>query len=251
MSYLKLKYWKVGLKILSLPAGLLFFLAGIIFWGGFNAAVDMTNDERFCISCHEMKDNVYQEYRKSVHFANRSGVQASCPDCHVPKNWTDKMIRKSMGISELYHKIIGSIDTREKFIEKRPALASYVWQSMRASDSRECRNCHSNEAMLTELQSPNARIFHTMAQAKSLRQTIREEMGETAPLYVSVSPNDPTPNKTCIDCHQGIAHELPENSDSKNTIDEIHTKIEEQQTKCGLCHENMAQAPEGDDDWGW
>jgi cytochrome c-type protein NapC len=34
-------------------------VAGIIFWGGFNTAMEATNTETFCISCHEMEVNVY------------------------------------------------------------------------------------------------------------------------------------------------------------------------------------------------
>ena len=63
------------------------FISGIIFWGGFNTAMEMTNNEEFCISCHEMKDNVYQEYKETIHYSNRTGVRATCPDCHVPKEW--------------------------------------------------------------------------------------------------------------------------------------------------------------------
>ncbi|HRE18510.1 MAG TPA: NapC/NirT family cytochrome c, partial [Rhodocyclaceae bacterium] len=59
------------------------FVLGILFWGGFNTAMEWTNREEFCISCHEMKDNVYQEYRNTIHYSNRSGVRATCPDCHV------------------------------------------------------------------------------------------------------------------------------------------------------------------------
>ena len=64
------------------------FVAGIIFWGGFNTAMEATNTETFCISCHEMEANVYQEYKYTIHYSNRSGVRATCPDCHVPKPWT-------------------------------------------------------------------------------------------------------------------------------------------------------------------
>ncbi len=60
-------------------------VAGVLFWGGFHTALEVTNTMDFCISCHEMKDNVYQEYRKSAHFQNASGVRATCPDCHVPR----------------------------------------------------------------------------------------------------------------------------------------------------------------------
>ena len=34
------------------------FTAGIVFWGGFNWSMELTNTEAFCISCHEMKENV-------------------------------------------------------------------------------------------------------------------------------------------------------------------------------------------------
>jgi len=60
------------------------FLAGIAFWGAFNTALEATNTEAFCVSCHEMRDNVYQELKTTIHYSNRSGVRATCPDCHVP-----------------------------------------------------------------------------------------------------------------------------------------------------------------------
>ena len=64
------------------------FVCGVLFWGAFNTALELTNTEKFCTSCHEMHDNVYQELQQTVHFSNRSGVRASCPDCHVPHEWT-------------------------------------------------------------------------------------------------------------------------------------------------------------------
>ena len=42
------------------------FVAGIIFWGGFNTALEATNTETFCISCHEMRDNVYVELKDTI-----------------------------------------------------------------------------------------------------------------------------------------------------------------------------------------
>ncbi len=47
------------------------FIAGIIFWGGFNTALEITNTEAFCVSCHEMYDNVYQELKPTIHYTNR------------------------------------------------------------------------------------------------------------------------------------------------------------------------------------
>ena len=46
----------------TLGAALFFMVVGVIFWGGFNTAMEATNTLGFCISCHEMEENVYQEY---------------------------------------------------------------------------------------------------------------------------------------------------------------------------------------------
>ncbi len=158
------------------------FVAGIIFWGGFNTGMEMTNSLEFCVTCHEMRDNVYQEYKETIHYSNRSGVRAICSDCHVPKDWLHKIIRKSKASFEIWGKITGSIDTREKFEARRMTLATHEWERMKASNSRECRNCHSFEAMSPELQKQTPYRKHMKA---------REE------------------GKTCIDCHKGIAHHLP------------------------------------------
>ena len=159
------------------------FVAGIVFWGGFNTVVEATNEEQFCIGCHEMRDNVYQEYKETIHYTNRTGVRAICSDCHVPKEWTHKMIRKVKASRELYGKVVGTIDTREKFEAKRLTLARREWARMKANDSLECRNCHSLASMDTEKQKQRARKQHEMA---------KED------------------NMTCIDCHKGIAHHKPE-----------------------------------------
>lgn len=156
---------------------------GIIFWGGFNTAMEMTNTEEFCVSCHEMHDTVYQEYKETIHYSNRSGVRATCPDCHVPKEWVHKVVRKIQATNELYHKALGSINTPEKFEEKRAELAGNVWRAMKATDSRECRNCHEFESMDYTRQGRRAMAAHE----KGLEE-----------------------GQTCIDCHKGIAHNLPD-----------------------------------------
>jgi len=157
--------------------------AGIIFWGGFNTAMEVSNSMTFCISCHEMRATVYEEYKETVHFKNASGVQATCADCHVPREWVHKVVRKVQATNELYHKALGTIDTPEKFEAKRWELANRVWDKMRETDSRECRNCHHLDSMDLEEQDRSARKKHAKA----------EERG-----------------KTCIDCHKGIAHEYPD-----------------------------------------
>ena len=166
------------------------FIAGIIFWGGFNTALEVTNTETFCISCHEMRNNVYQELKTTIHYTNRSGVRATCPDCHVPHEWTDKIARKTQATKEVWGKIFGTISTREKFLEKRLELAKHEWTRLKANDSLECRNCHDFEYMDFTRQGKRADKAHSTQLAD----------GE----------------KTCIDCHKGIAHRLPDMAGVEN-----------------------------------
>ena len=132
-----------GLGFLTLGG----FVGGVIFWGAFNTALELTNTEQFCVSCHEMKSNVYEELTRTIHFSNRSGVRASCPDCHVPHEWTHKIARKMQASKEVWGKIFGTINTRRKFLDHRLELAQHEWARLKANDSLECRNCHSSVAM--------------------------------------------------------------------------------------------------------
>jgi cytochrome c-type protein NapC len=70
----------------------------------------------------------------------------------------------------------------EKFEAKRLQLATNVWNAMKSTDSRECRNCHSFESMDYTKQGRRGMDQHI----KGVDQ-----------------------KKTCIDCHKGIAHSLP------------------------------------------
>src|SRR5262245_12622921 len=180
------RFWEVlrrpssRYSLLALTGG--GFVAGIIFWGGFNTAMEATNTLEFCIGCHEMRDTVYQEYKGTIHASNRSGVRAVCSDCHVPKDWIHKVVRKIKASREVYGKITGLIDTPEKFEAHRAELAKRVWASMEETNSRECRNCHSFEGMNPQKQSEAASQVHEVAKAGG---------------------------NTCIECHKGIAHKLP------------------------------------------
>jgi cytochrome c-type protein NapC len=157
-------------------------IGGIVFWGGFHTAMEATNTLEFCTGCHEMRDTVYEEYKLTAHWTNRTGVRAVCSDCHVPRDWGHKVVRKIQATGEVYGKLMGHIDTKEKFEAKRMELATNEWNQMKASGSRECRNCHNFTSMDSDKQKPRARTNHKKAQAEG---------------------------KTCIDCHKGIAHLLP------------------------------------------
>lgn len=160
----------------------LVLLGGSLFALG-RGAVENTNTLEFCISCHEMKDNNYQEYRDTIHAKNRTGVKATCSDCHVPHGFTDTLFRKIRASNDVFQHLAGTIDTKEKFEGRRLELAQRVWLRMKQSDSEECRNCHDVKAMDLELQGKTAQKSHRKLAA-----------GE----------------KTCIDCHYGIAHKEPE-----------------------------------------
>ena len=147
------------------------------------AGLAWTSTEKFCISCHEMRENVYAEYQGTIHDTNRSGVRAICTNCHVPHEPVALIKRKFAATFELYHKLVGTIDTREKFEAHRYQLALKVWQRMKDTDSLECRNCHVRSSMSAELQSARAQKRHAKADAQGM---------------------------TCIDCHFGIAHNEPE-----------------------------------------
>lgn len=157
------------------------FVAGIVSWLGFNYGLEQTNTEEFCVSCHS-KD-VYQEYLHTVHYQNSAGIKASCPDCHVPHKFIPKIVRKIKAAREVYAHFMGYTDTIEKFNARRLHMAEREWARLKANNSQECRNCHNFENMDFTRQSPVAARMHRLA----IQQ-----------------------GKTCIDCHKGIAHQLPD-----------------------------------------
>lgn len=162
-----------------LPA-LIIFGAGVIFSGAFASFVQYTNTMDFCISCHEMRDTVYQEYKKSPHYVTRSGIRPSCADCHVPSdNWISTVSHKVVATKELVLHLAGYVDTPEKFEAVRPELAKRIWAKMKANDSATCRTCHHTDNWDLSLHRPRARAQH-------------EDMKKSG--------------ETCIDCHKGIAH---------------------------------------------
>ncbi len=176
-------FWRPSGK---LAWGLVLIIGGVgggVIWTGVNLAMEYTSTLEFCVSCHEMDQLVFQEYKKTIHYTNRTGVRTICSDCHVPKEWGTRIIRKIKASNEIYHKLVGSIDTPEKFEAKRMELAENVWRSMESRDSRECRNCHSYEAMDFHKQTEDAQAMMMAA--------MEEDM-------------------TCIECHKGIAHKLPD-----------------------------------------
>jgi cytochrome c-type protein NapC len=179
----KLRKWVAGTKtIYVLLAGFGVAIVGLALMG---TTLVYTSSEEFCAnSCHEMTTNVAMEYRNTVHDKNRTGVRATCPDCHVPHAPIPLYIRKMGAVNDLWgHLVTHSIDTRAKFEAKRQQLAERVWIYMKGNDSRECRHCHTAEKMDSEKQTEKAQARHARAKREKL---------------------------TCIDCHFAIAHYEPQ-----------------------------------------
>lgn len=165
-------------------------IAGVLGGGALLVSTDAflqySNTTEFCISCHEMKTTVFEEYTQTIHYNNRTGIRVGCSDCHVPNTGLAMITRKIGAAKDIYGHLTGIIDTPEKFEAKRLEMAETVWQYMSESNSRECRSCHDFEAMDFKEQRRRPRKKHP--------QAMRD-------------------GKTCIDCHKGIAHELPADFD--------------------------------------
>ena len=170
--------WSV-LSLLLL--GLVIGAAGVI---GTQVVVAKTGTNEFCgTACHSMQW-VYKEYRESSHFANASGVQATCHHCHIPHDYPELLWYKARaGMRDVVGELRGVIDTEEKFKQARTAMAERVWAEYKTNDSANCRTCHDFTPQVLAAQSEKAQARH-----KNRR-------------------ND---NKTCIDCHTGVAHADPE-----------------------------------------
>lgn len=164
-----------------LTLGVAGVLAGVAGVAGLEAVVESTSTTEFCLSCHEMRI-MHEEFTKSIHFRNRSGVRLECGDCHVPRDGLRKYIAKLEALDDVYAHFIGTIDTPEKFEARREDMAYTVRAAMKEDNSQACRNCHAFNAMDLAKQADRPKRKHTEAM----------DTGQT-----------------CIDCHKGIAHTLP------------------------------------------
>lgn len=151
---------------------------------GTQVVVARTGTNEFCgTACHSMQW-VYNEYRESVHFANPSGVQATCHHCHIPHEYPQLLWYKAKaGVHDAIGEMRGVISTEEKFKKARTELAERVWAEFKANDSANCRICHDFTAQVLAAQSETAQTLHR---------------------------NRTKDNQTCIDCHTGVAHAAPQ-----------------------------------------
>lgn len=137
----------------------------------------------FCVSCHEMEASL-AEYRTSSHFNSRTGVRAECSSCHIPEGLGPSLFAKIDALRHVYGHFLGTLSSPEKYEDARLRMAERVWQDMKAHDSRECRSCHNQEAFVFE-------EFNNHNDAKRMAEGLEE-------------------GGTCIDCHKGMVHTMPD-----------------------------------------
>ena len=141
-----------------------------------------TSSQEFCISCHSMSQPK-EEWGSSSHFSNAKGIRAECADCHVPQEGWHYVKAKFIALKDVWYEMQGKLDSKEKYEAHRAELAKIVWDDMKATGSETCRSCHSFDAMDFSQQPKVAKQMHMDAVKNG---------------------------QTCIDCHKGIVHFLPE-----------------------------------------
>ncbi len=183
----KLWKWPKSKWLLGIPiGGFVMLAAGAIGLGVTNYALHATSTTEFCFACHSHEVNIRAEYEASSHFSNASGVRAECSNCHLPEdNWFEYITTKMVVSLDAIPEFMGKVDTPEKWEAHRGEMAEKVWAEYRADDSRYCRSCHNPDAMVFSAQSQMAAGVHQNAAAQS---------------------------KTCIDCHAGLVHKLPQSN---------------------------------------
>jgi cytochrome c-type protein NapC len=147
---------------------------------GIDYSLYVTGTDEFCGTCHA--NNATREWRESAHRSNPAGFVAGCTDCHLPREFIPKLIRKTKGATvEIWGQITGLIDTPEKYEAHRREMAEVEWTRLRANGAQECRNCH----------QPNL-------------------MTDKDKAYISGMHKDALASgQICIDCHKGVAHRAP------------------------------------------
>jgi cytochrome c-type protein NapC len=145
-------------------------------------SVEATTTDEFCISCHEMGDNISGADEERLYLAGSGELHGSCADCHLPKPFLSRMRRKLRASAEVYHHLLGTLDSPESFEARRLQMAQRVWAEMNHNDSVECRSCHDDMYAARARESSAAYEYHARADENDIG---------------------------CIDCHKGLTHRMP------------------------------------------
>ncbi len=178
------KKLKISLVLITALIILATVLAGI----ALHPALSTT---QFCVSCHEMETPL-AEYQASLHYRSRTGVRAECSSCHIPAGLGPTLFAKIDALRHVYGHLRGTLSSDEKYEAARLRMAERVWDNMKAHDSRECRSCHKQDSIVFEK-------FKNHADAVRMSDGLDE-------------------GDTCIDCHKGLVHTMPDRSNGYKTV---------------------------------
>ncbi|AQW81437.1 NapC/NirT cytochrome c family protein [Campylobacter pinnipediorum subsp. caledonicus] len=152
--------------------------AFVVFFGG-NALVHSTQEDTFCVVCHEWMDPFVDTYAHSSHGgANKNGFKAKCVECHLPHdNHVKYIFQKALnGFNEVTHMAFN--DAKDaKWQENRKNRSKFVFDT-------GCLSCHK-----------------TILDINSTNQNIKDMHN----LYVKFK-NDPKEKLDCVTCHKNVGH---------------------------------------------
>ena len=145
-------------------------------------SLEVSTTDEFCVSCHEMRDNIMGADEERLRLVGSGELHGSCADCHLPKPFLPRLRRKLRAGAEIYHHLLGTLDSPESFEARRLQMARRVWAEMSRNDSVECRSCHDDLQAARAGDSEIVREYHERANSNGI---------------------------ACIDCHKGLAHRMP------------------------------------------
>ena len=169
---------------------LIWFALGLIIGAvailGGGKAVSVTSTNDYCVSCH-IHPEADASWKRSVHYATRSGYRVACVDCHLPPK----------GEGYLWEK--GKTGLRDLWSKWTKDSASFNWEGRRNLEAAHgyvynisCIKCHENlfPAKLTKA-GENAHLYYTQNK-------------DTKELY-------------CINCHLNAGHYIAGYTHGSNT----------------------------------
>ena len=141
----------ISLGILSVFSG------GVI--SGFvpMAVLKITDNDRFCLSCHTMT-HLEEETKRSKHYQNKVGVKVGCPDCHVPREVGEYLRVKVAALKDVYIEFTNPAETRAEYETRKPRLAQKVREDYLKNGSAYCKQCHSFQNFTITIKAHNRAV---------------------------------------------------------------------------------------------
>ena len=106
--------------------------------GFFYSSFAMAEDVKALQDCESCHTEQTADFSASVHYINRSGVQAGCNNCHKGKQHQKGK------------------KTPKDVQEPRIDMAMNEWKRMQENNSKECKTCHTHMAMDLAKQEPRS-----------------------------------------------------------------------------------------------